>query len=92
MNSAGKLLPEQRNRPTRYGYRRSVVADWCELIPGDSVLLLGPEGEPDYKGTVDAVLPDGTIVWLILDNGCGRRLFHHADGHQALVYPARSKT
>jgi hypothetical protein len=87
MTTSTKLLPEQLNRPTQYGYRRSVVANWCELIPGDTVLLLGPVAEQSHRGTVDAILADGTVMWLLLENAGGRKLFHHVDGYQTLVDP-----
>jgi hypothetical protein len=81
------LSPDQLNRPARYSYRRSIVANWCELIPGDTVLLFGPGTEQQYTGTVDAISEDGTIVWLILENGGGRRLFYNTDGCQTLLNP-----
>lgn len=82
-----ELSPEQLNRPTRYSYRRAIVANWGELIPGDTVLLLVPDTEQQYTGTVDAVSEDGTIVWLILKNGGGRRLFYNTDGYQTFLNP-----
>jgi hypothetical protein len=82
-----KLSPDQLNRPTRYSYRRSIVANWCELIPGDTVLLFGPDAEQQYTGIVDAVSEDATIVWLILENGGGRRLFYNTDGYQTFLNP-----
>lgn len=36
-----ELSPEQLNRPSRDVYQRSVVSNWCELITGDSLLLVG---------------------------------------------------
>ncbi|SFU11656.1 hypothetical protein [Arthrobacter sp. ov118] len=81
------LSSQQLTRPTQYGYRRSVVTNWCELIPGDTVLLTGPDTEQRYAGTVDAVLDDGSLAWIVLANGGGRRLFFHCDGHQMLVDP-----
>jgi hypothetical protein len=87
MPPSTKLLPEQLNRPTQYGYQRSIVANWCELIPGDTVLLLGPLAGERHRGTVDAMSPDGTIMWLLLENAGGRKLFYHVDGYQTLVDP-----
>lgn len=89
MTTSTKLMPEQLNRPTQYGYQRSVVANWCELIPGDTVLLLGPLAGERNTGTVDAISADGTVMWLVLDNAVGRKLFQHVDGYQTLVDPVR---
>jgi hypothetical protein len=87
MTTSTKLMPEQVNRPTQYGYQRSIVANWCELIPGDTVLLLGPLAGERHRGTVDAISGDGTVIWLVLENAGGRKLFHHVDGYQTLVDP-----
>ncbi|MFJ5699589.1 hypothetical protein [Arthrobacter sp. NPDC093139] len=90
MTTSIKLMPEQLNRPTQYGYQRSVVANWCELIPGDTVLLLGPLAGERHRGTIDAISADGTVMWLLLENAGGRKLFHHVDGYQTLVDPVRT--
>jgi hypothetical protein len=82
-----KLSREQLNRPTQYGYRRSLVDNWRELIAGDTVLLLEPGQGRQYKGTVDAISTDGTLLWLLLDDGDGRKLFHRVDGYQTLAGP-----
>lgn len=31
------------------------------------------------KGTIDVVMPDGTLLWVWLDGGAGRRLFSSDD-------------
>src|SRR3954447_20591012 len=42
-------FPDQLNRPARYSYRRSIVANWCELIPGD----LPPSGRaPRFSSAI----------------------------------------
>lgn len=87
MATRTELSPTQLNRPSRYGYRRSVVANWCELITGDRLLLVGPGTNQRHAGTVDAISVDGAIVWLILEDGGGRKLFHQTDGYQALLDP-----
>jgi hypothetical protein len=84
------LSPDQLTRPTQYGYRRSAVSNWCQLIPGDSVVLTGPGRHERYAGQVDAVSADGALVWLVLDNGGERRLFHRVDGHSVLLDPRPS--
>lgn len=90
--SSSPLSADQLLRPTQYGYRRSVVTNWCQLIPGEAVVLTGPGSAERYEGRVDAVSDDGAILWLVLDNGCGRRLFHRTDGHTALLDPSSSTT
>lgn len=82
-----KLSPEQLNRPTVYGFRRSVVEDWGELIPNDTVVLISRATGERCKGTVDAISEDKTILWLVLENAGGRKLFHHCDGYQTLADP-----
>jgi hypothetical protein len=68
-----------------HGYRRPVVADWRELVEGDSIVLLRLEKTDDtVSGTVDAVAPDGSLIWLLLE-GAGRRMFHHVDGYKTLL-------
>src|SRR5215207_6491343 len=84
------LSPDQLARPTQFGYRRSAVSNWRELIPGDSVALTGPGRQERYTGQVDAISADGALVWLLLDNGGERRLFHRVDGHSVLLDPRPS--
>ncbi|MBT2549673.1 hypothetical protein [Arthrobacter sp. ISL-65] len=76
-------------QPTRHGYRRSVVADWRELTPGDNIVLLSPDqGGTPFAGAVDAISADGSLIWL-LQGGCeGRRIFHRHDGYKTLIDPA----
>jgi hypothetical protein len=55
------------------------VEDWQELKVGDRVLA-GQAWPPETIGTVDAVTPDGAVLWLQQDAGRGRRLFCKVDG------------
>jgi hypothetical protein len=73
-------------KPTRFRFRRSFVANWRELRPGDTVVLLG-SGNERVSGTVDAVTTDGDMVWILQDNGAGRKLFHNSDTYQTLTDP-----
>ncbi|MFJ5695014.1 hypothetical protein ACIP9X_14320 [Arthrobacter sp. NPDC093125] len=78
----------QTSRPTHYGYRRPVVTSWCELTPGDTIVLLGPEkGKARITGMVDAISADGSLMWLLQDNCAGRRMFHQPDGYKTLLDP-----
>lgn len=72
------------SKPTRFGFRRSVVANWRELRPGDTAVHLG-SGNERLSGTVDAVTTDGDMVWILQDNGVGRKLFHNSDAYQTLT-------
>ena len=51
-----------------------LVHDWALLVPDEQVFLRGHEAGSSL-GSVDAVSEDGTILWLHLENGAGRRLF-----------------
>jgi hypothetical protein len=35
-------------------------------------------------------ITDGSYLWLVLDNGAGRRLFHQTDGYTTLLESAAS--
>jgi hypothetical protein len=49
-------------------------ANWSELLPGDSVVLIGNEAQR-AAGTVDVVSHDGALAWIMLRPGNERRLF-----------------
>lgn len=85
-NAQTSLSAEQIARPTHYGYRRTVVANWQELLPGDVVVLVG-SGQDRFSGIVDAVSDDGSLLWILQDGGAGRRLFHQPDGYKTLINP-----
>ena len=54
---------------------------WCDMWPGQKVLLQRADGVP-YYGVVDDCSDDGDFVW-VLTSGSGRKLFHVDDGFQA---------
>lgn len=56
-----------------------VVSDWTELVPGDFVTVLESYAVP-HSGWIDDVTEDGTIIWLVLAFGRGRRMFFREDG------------
>lgn len=72
--------------PTRYGFRRTVVANWRELIPGDTVVLIA-RNKDCIEGTIDAVTKDGAFLWLCQDGFRPRRVFYYSDGYKVLVDP-----
>lgn len=47
---------------------------WVELEAGAKVVLVDRAGIRN-AGIVDAVAPDGSIIWVLLSNGNERRLF-----------------
>jgi hypothetical protein len=80
------MVDNPGRKPTRFGFRRSVVANWSDLRPGDTVVLVGSSNER-VSGTVDAVTTEGDMMWILLDNGAGRKLFHNSDTYQTLTDP-----
>lgn len=67
-------------------YLRKEVKSWSHLAPGDSVVLLTSDrSNPRSSGLVDEISDDGHFLWLIQENGAGRRLFHRADGYTTLL-------
>lgn len=51
-----------------------LVVDWTRLVSGDTVVLVEASNQW-ASGVVDALTPNGEILWLSLDQGFGRRLF-----------------
>lgn len=63
------------------------VRDWTSLQPGERVVLVERDAQ-ELQGQVDAVTDDGTILWLHVDAGAGRRLVSRLEG--GLVWRARA--
>lgn len=55
------------------------VRDWASLTAGENVCVV-PENGAELSGQVDAVTEDGTILWVHLAAGAGRRLFARSEG------------
>jgi len=72
--------------PTRYGFRRTMVANWRELTPGDTVVLIA-RNKDCIEGTIDAVTKDGAFLWLRQEGFRPRCVFYHSDGYKVLVDP-----
>jgi len=64
-NSGGTFLP-----PSNTDY----IRDWATLAAGEQVILVDND-ETEFSGRVDTVTEDGSILWLHLADGAGRRLF-----------------
>ena len=65
-------------RPTSTLSKTVVVNDWRSLIYGDYVTVR-QDGADVGAGWVDQVTDDGSIVWLHLVHGGGRRMYLRAD-------------
>lgn len=64
--------------PARHG---EPIANWCKLLKGDTVDIYGVRGS-HVSGRVYMVAVDGSIAWIVQDQGRGRSLFLHEDGFQ----------
>lgn len=52
--------------------------DFALVLPGDPVTVTA-RGRLAVSGTVDAVAPDGSVIWVIEDGGQGRHMVHRTD-------------
>lgn len=52
---------------------------WPALETDDHVALVDGHGLR-FSGRVDALSTDHSCLWIRLDGGMGRQLFHHQDG------------
>ncbi|GHG48515.1 hypothetical protein GCM10012320_15850 [Sinomonas cellulolyticus] len=52
--------------------------DFTLVVPGDPVTVTAP-GRLVIDGTVDAVAPDGSVLWVVEDGGQGRHMVHRTD-------------
>ncbi|BCW56810.1 MULTISPECIES: hypothetical protein [Micrococcaceae] len=82
----GSIPTTGETTPTRHGFRRTVVANWRELLPDDTVVLVAPNKEC-ITGVIDAVTKDGAFLWLRQGHGRDRQLFYRSDGYKILVDP-----
>jgi hypothetical protein len=47
--------------------------NWRNYIPGDRVRILR-KGHSQAVGRVDDLMPDGSVVWVVQENGMGRTM------------------
>lgn len=71
---------------------RTVSVEWETLQPGTTVQLVKHSdttfgAESTMLGTVDVAMPDGSAVWIWLQDGLGRVMVHQSDGVQIYVIP-----
>lgn len=55
------------------------VTDFSELKRGQEITLRSYAGD-QFSGVLEDRSDDASVVWVRLDNGAGRRLFHREDG------------
>ena len=51
------------------------VLNWTKLARKDDLELVHPNGKTLTSGRVDMLALDGSVFWLIQDNGKGRAMF-----------------
>ncbi|MDQ0144664.1 hypothetical protein [Pseudarthrobacter niigatensis] len=66
--------------------RLAPVPNWTKLRHGEEVTIR-QNGEFVASGHVDMMAIDGSILWLIKNDGHGRALFLHRDGVQIFKRP-----
>ena len=66
------------------------VRDWTMLAAGEEVYIV-QENAGELSGRVDAVTEDGTILWVHLAGGAGRRLFTRSEGGHVWRVPAEAE-
>ncbi|MDQ4490331.1 hypothetical protein RBS60_08970 [Sinomonas sp. ASV486] len=52
--------------------------DFTQVVAGDTVTVTAP-GRLMVTGIVDAVAPDGSVLWVMEDGGQGRHMVHRTD-------------
>lgn len=55
-------------------------ADFSVLKRGQQVILRHSSGD-QFTGVLEDRADDASVVWVRLDDGAGRRLFHCEDGY-----------
>lgn len=59
--------------------------DWSHLA--GAKIEIYRRGRPVRAGVVDAVMPDGTLLWLAGDHNGSRTLFESAEGYEVWADP-----
>lgn len=71
---------------------RKEVRNWRYLAQGDAIVVLATDKRhPRFAGKVDEISEDGSFLWLIQDNGAGRRLIHRLEASTTLLDAARGE-
>lgn len=64
--------------PSLTKYPPLKTKDWAGLTPGDR-MYVQRENQLLMRGTVDDMVPDGSIFWIWIDGGGGRIALHKDD-------------
>jgi hypothetical protein len=72
----------QTRQPTSLGPvdRHLGLSEWTSLVEGETVQVMTDSARELGIGVVDAIMADGTAVWLRMNDGSGRKMFLTADG------------
>lgn len=60
--------------------QHQALTDFSALKRGQQVTLRHQSGN-QYTGVLEDRADDASVVWVRLDDGAGRRLFHREDGY-----------
>ncbi|GHG61042.1 hypothetical protein GCM10012320_35880 [Sinomonas cellulolyticus] len=59
--------------------------DWRQLKAGDRVVIRSPSHAP-AAGTIDAAADDGSILWLLPDDGSTRKIYCRSDHEEIWAF------
>jgi hypothetical protein len=65
--------------PLTQSLTREPVPNWSKLSRADEVEIHG-HGQAMTSGRIDMLAADGSVLWLLQNEGMGRTLFLHSDG------------
>lgn len=87
---AGRRLPEptqcEDRAPVRtqaQSTRENSRADWEHFSPGDKVQVVRM-GMQERSAMIDAVMPDRSVLWILMNNGMGRTMVLQTDDIELL--------
>ena len=64
--------------------QHSSLADFSALERGQQITLRHASGD-QVTGVLEERAEDASVVWVRMDDGAGRRLFHREDGYSVGV-------
>jgi hypothetical protein len=83
----GSNSPRHPARPPRAGARAlEPMPNWMKLSRKDEVEIYR-HGELVASGRVDMLALDGSVFWVVQNDGRGRAMFLHSDGFTVLRLP-----
>ena len=89
VNAPGRASksPQHPARPPRPGVRApEPMPNWMKLSRKDEVEIYR-HGELVASGRVDMLALDGSVFWVVQNDGRGRAMFLHSDGFTVLRLP-----